>query len=49
MAQLLQGRLPQANGAVDSTIYNQLVRMLELTFNTFDPTATPQYLSLIHI
>ena len=43
MAQLLQGRLPQANGAVDATIYNQLVRMLELTFNTFDPTATPQY------
>lgn len=43
MARLLQTRLPQANGEVDPSTYNRLVRILELTFNTFDPTATPQY------
>ena len=43
MARLLQTQLPQANGEVDSSTYNRLVRILELTFNTFDPTATPQY------
>jgi hypothetical protein len=43
MARLLQTRLPQANGQIDAATYNRLVRVLELTFNTFDPTSTPQY------
>ena len=43
MARLLETRLPLANGRVEPELYNRMVRILELSFEGFDPTATYQY------
>ena len=43
MARLLETRLPLANGSVEPDLYNRMVRILELSLNSFDPTATYQY------
>jgi len=43
MARLLETRLPLANGSVEPDLYNRLVRILELSLDGFDPTATYQY------
>ena len=44
MSKLLQGRLPFAAGqAVDSTTYNNAVRLLEISLDSVDPDSTPQF------
>lgn len=45
MSKLLQGRLPFAPMAqnVDSNTFNKAVRLLELSLDSFDPDATPQF------
>jgi len=43
MAKLLASRLPLAGSEVDSTVFNRLIRVLELNLGTFDPNATPQF------
>ena len=47
MARLLETRLPLANGSVEPALYNRLVRILELSLEGFDPTATYQYTDTI--
>ena len=47
MAKLLETRLPLANGSVEPDLYNRLVRILELSLEGFDPTATYQYTDTI--
>jgi len=47
MARLLETRLPLANGSVEPDLYNRLVRILELSLDGFDPTATYQYTDTI--
>ena len=47
MARLLETRLPLANGSVEPDLYNRLVRILELSLEGFDPTATYQYTDTI--
>jgi len=47
MAKLLETRLPLANGSVEPDLYNRLVRILELSLDGFDPTATYQYTDTI--
>ena len=39
MGKLLETRLPIAFNEVDPSIYNRMVRILELGLNSFDPTA----------
>tara|TARA_B100000780_G_C20951453_1_gene379571 strand:+ start:250 stop:618 length:369 start_codon:yes stop_codon:yes gene_type:complete len=43
MAKLLASRLPLAGSEVDATVFNRLIRILELNLGTFDPNATPQF------
>ena len=44
MAKVLKGKLPTITcPTVDSITFNQSMRLLELSLNGFDPTATPQY------
>jgi len=45
MSKLLQGRLPFAPMAqnVDGNTFNKAVRLLELSLDSFDPDATPQF------
>tara|TARA_R100001244_G_scaffold132110_1_gene107092 strand:- start:475 stop:843 length:369 start_codon:yes stop_codon:yes gene_type:complete len=43
MAKLLASRLPLAGSEVDATVFNRLIRVLELNLGTFDPNATPQF------
>tara|TARA_R100001086_G_scaffold155864_1_gene83320 strand:+ start:346 stop:690 length:345 start_codon:yes stop_codon:yes gene_type:complete len=48
MSKLLKGRLPfvQAPDLVDSRTFNRTVRLLELSLDSFDPDATPQFTSI---
>ena len=44
MSKLLQGRLPFAQGEqVDTGTFNRTVRLLELSLDSVDPDATPQF------
>jgi|TARA_R110000796_G_scaffold53337_1_gene125229 hypothetical protein len=43
MAKLLNTKLPIAFGEVNPDVYNRMIRTVELSLNSFDPTATPQY------
>lgn len=45
MSKLLQGRLPFAvdGDSVDGTTFNRTIRLLELSLDSFDPDATPQF------
>jgi len=45
MSKLLQGRLPFApdGDSVDGSTFNRTVRLLELSLDSFDPDATPQF------
>jgi hypothetical protein len=47
MSKLLQGRLPfVANGdSVDGNTFNRTIRLLELSLDSFDPDATPQFVT----
>ena len=49
MAKLLQGRLPLFNPFysrfVDAQTFNRFVRVLEISLDAFDPSATPQLTS----
>ncbi len=47
MSKILQGRLPFVYGSndVDGNTFNKTVRLLELSLDSFDPDATPQYTS----
>ena len=47
MAKLLNTKLPIAFGEVNPDVYNRMVRTVELSLNSFDPTATPQYTQAI--
>ena len=48
MARLLSTRLPISLGtAVPSFVYNRMVRIIELTLASFDPSSTPQYTETI--
>ena len=41
MAKLLNTKLPIAFGEVNPDVYNRMIRTVELSLNSFDPTATP--------
>ena len=44
MSKLLQGRLPFSVGeSVPTDTYNKAVRLLEISLDSFDPDATPQF------
>jgi|TARA_R110000796_G_scaffold95258_1_gene200421 hypothetical protein len=46
MSKLLQGRLPFVTGnsnSVDSVTFNRTVRLLEISLDSFNPDATPQF------
>ena len=43
MAKLLNTKLPVAFDEVKPDIYNKMIRTVELSLNTFDPSATPQF------
>jgi len=43
MGKLLETRLPIAFNEVDPSIYNRMVRILEINLGRFDTTATPEY------
>ena len=43
MGKLLETRLPIALNEVDPSIYNRMVRILEINLGRFDTTATPEY------
>ena len=45
MSKLLQGRLPFApmTQNVDGNTFNKAVRLLEISLDSFDPDATPQF------
>jgi len=45
MSKLLQSRLPMvsAQANVDSVTFNKTVRLLEISLDSFDPDATPQF------
>ena len=47
MSKLLQGRLPFAvdGDSVDGTTFNRTIRLLELSLDSFDPDATPQFVT----
>ena len=47
MAKLLNTKLPIAFGEVNPDVYNRMVRTVELSLNSFDPTSTPQYTQAI--
>jgi|TARA_E500000318_G_scaffold22955_1_gene23327 hypothetical protein len=43
MAKLLDSRLPLALNEVDASLFNRLVRILEINLGKFDPNSTPQF------
>ena len=44
MSKLLQSRLPfERNNVVEAGTFNRTVRLLELSLDSFDPDATPQF------
>ena len=43
MARLLETQLPRAFTDVSPSIYNRMIRILQLNLGSFDPTETPQY------
>ena len=47
MSKLLQGRLPFAvdGDSVDGTTFNRTIRLLELSLDSFDADATPQFVT----
>tara|TARA_R110002050_G_scaffold14561_6_gene45752 strand:- start:2739 stop:3065 length:327 start_codon:yes stop_codon:yes gene_type:complete len=43
MAKLLDSRLPLALNEVDASLFNRLVRILEINLGKFDTNSTPQF------